>query len=72
MSGRSDRAGWLLVLRLDVAWLKGEAGRRPGMAFRVYDDSPGGWFTWPAPADGRQPAGIELVPDLWGSVGLSP
>ena len=69
VSGRSEGAGWSLVLRLDAAWLQGEADRRPGIAFRVYDDSPGGWFAWPAPADGRQPASVERVPDLWGSVG---
>lgn len=68
VAGRSDPAGWSLVLGLDAAWLEGEAGRRPGIAFRVYDDSPGGWFAWPAPAAGRQPAGVERVPDLWGVV----
>lgn len=72
VSGRSDGAGWSLVLRLDAAWLEGEAGRRPGIAFRVYDDSPGGWFAWPAAAAGRQPVRVEGIPDLWGSVGLSP
>ena len=73
VGGRSEAAGWWVVLRLDGAWLQGEAGRRPGIAFRVYDDSPGGWFAWPGPAGVRQPAGIEKVPDLWGSVGgLSP
>jgi hypothetical protein len=73
VSGRSDGAGWSLVLRLDAAWLQGEAGRRPGIAFRAYDDSPGGWFVWPARADGRQPVSVERVPDLWGIVeGLSP
>ena len=69
VAGRSDGKGWWLVVRLDAAWFLGEAGRRPGIAFRVYDDSPGGWFAWPAPAAGRQAAGVEGVPDLWGSVG---
>ena len=69
VGSRSDAAGWSLVLRLDGAWLQGEAGGRPGIAFRVYDDSPSGWFAWPAPAGGRQPAGVEKVPDLWGTVG---
>jgi len=70
-SGGSDGAGWWLVLRLDGAWLEGEAGRRPSIAFRVYDDSPGGWFAWPDPGGG-QPAGVERVPDRWGAVGGSP
>jgi hypothetical protein len=67
--GRSDSTGWSLALRLDGAWLQGAKGRRPGIAFRVYDDSPGGWFAWPAPEAGRQPAGVERVPDLWGVIG---
>jgi hypothetical protein len=69
VDGRSDAAGWSLLLRLDGAWLQGEAGRRPGIAFRVYDNIPGGWFVWPAPKPGRQPTAVEDVPDLWGSVG---
>jgi hypothetical protein len=69
VDGRSGAAGWSLVLRLDAAWLDGEGGRRPGVAFRIYDDSPSGWFAWPARADGRQPASVERVPDLWGVVG---
>jgi hypothetical protein len=69
VDSRSEAAGWSLVLRLDAAWLEGEGGRRPGVAFRIYDDSPSGWFAWPARKDGRQPAGVEGVPDLWGVVG---
>jgi hypothetical protein len=69
VDARSDAAGWSLVLRLDGAWLQGEAGRRPGVAFRVYDDSPAGWYAWPAPKEGRPPAGVEEVPDLWGTIG---
>jgi hypothetical protein len=71
VDGGSDRAGWWLLLRLDAAWLRSETGRPPGIAFRVYDDSPGGWFAWPVPSEGRQPASIERVPDLWGVVGGS-
>ena len=69
VDGLSEAAGWSLALRLDAAWLEGEEGRRPGIAFRIYDDSPSGWFAWPAPTGGRQPAGVERVPDLWGVVG---
>jgi hypothetical protein len=72
VNGRSERAGWSLVLRLDGVWLDGEPGRRPRIAFRVYDDSPGGWFTWPSPAGGRQPTQVERVPDLWGAAGVVP
>jgi hypothetical protein len=72
VDGHSERAGWALVLRLDGVWLEGESGRRPRIAFRVYDDSPGGWFTWPGPPVGRQPTQVERVPDLWGSAGVLP
>ncbi len=72
VSGQSERAGWSLVLRLDGVWLDGESGRRPRIAFRVYDDSPGGWFTWPASGAGRQPAQMERVPDFWGTAGGVP
>ncbi|MBA3893487.1 MAG: hypothetical protein H0X69_07295 [Gemmatimonadales bacterium] len=69
VDARSDSAGWSLVLRLDPAWLEGEAGRRPRIAFRIYDDSPGGWFAWPRPPGGQHAARVEGVPDRWGSVG---
>jgi hypothetical protein len=69
VGGRSEAAGWWLVLRLDEAWFQGEAGRRPGIALRVYDDGPSGWFAWPAQMDGGQPASVEKVPDRWGVVG---
>ena len=68
VSSRSEKAGWSLVLRLDAAWLEGEAGRRPGIAFRIYDDGPSGWFAWPPPLDGGQPSSVEKVPDRWGVV----
>ena len=68
--GSSDGPlGWSVVLRLDGAWLAGESGRCPRIAFRAYDDSPGGWFAWPRPDAGIQPASIERSPDRWGCVG---
>jgi hypothetical protein len=70
VSSESTTSGWLLILRLDAAWLgSADPARRPAVAFRVYDDSPGGWFAWPAPKEGRQQSAVERVPDLWGSVG---
>jgi hypothetical protein len=68
VSAADDRGGWTVVLRLDAAFLAGESGRPPRMAFRIYDDSPGGWYAWPPPAPGQQGSGVERVPDLWGSV----
>jgi len=68
VDARSGPAGWSLVLRMDAAWLQGEGGRPPAIAFRVYDDSPGGWFAWPLRSRRRQPASVERVPDLWGTI----
>jgi hypothetical protein len=69
VDARGDRSGWSLVLRLDGAWLEGEARRRPTIAFRLYDDSPGGWYAWPPPRPGQQDSVVERLPDLWAVVG---
>ncbi len=69
VSSRDGPRGWSLVLRLDGAWLAGESGRCPRIAFRAYDDSPGGWFAWPQPESGGQATSIERSPDRWGCVG---
>jgi hypothetical protein len=65
VSGTDDRRGWNLLLRLDPAWLGGEAGTLPRVAFRIYDDDPGGWFAWPPPRDSAPHASIERSPALW-------
>jgi len=72
VDSRSETAGWAVVLRLDAAWLEGEEGRRPGIAFRIYDDSPSGWFAWPAPESGRQPVSVERLPDAWAALSSGP
>jgi hypothetical protein len=64
VSGCSDARSWSLVLRLDPAWLKAGEGRLPRLAFRIYDNSPQGWFAWPAPA-GVTPVSVERTPSLW-------
>lgn len=64
VSARDDRRGWNLILRLDPAWLAGSEGRLPRIAFRIYDDSPHGWFAWPAPP-GATPVSVEQMPSLW-------
>ena len=63
-----DARGWGLVLRLDPAWFAGEAGRLPRVAFRIYDDSPSGWFAWPPPQGTAPAAQVEQSPALWSSV----
>ncbi|HUF36308.1 MAG TPA: hypothetical protein VMN37_10185 [Gemmatimonadales bacterium] len=61
--------GWAVLLRLHPAWLAGEGGRRPAMAFRVYDGGPGGWYTWPPPRRGAHPTEVERAPSRWIPVG---
>jgi hypothetical protein len=63
-----DAKGWTLLLRLDPAWFQGEAGRLARIAFRLYDDSPGGWFSWPLPPPGARATLVEDSPSLWGPV----
>jgi hypothetical protein len=64
----NGRQGWNLVIRLDPAWYRGEAGRLPRLAFRIYDDSPGGWFAWPPAQAGVPATSVERTPALWGFV----
>jgi hypothetical protein len=62
------REGWSVEFRLDAAYF-GEAGAgHPGLAFRVYDNSPHGWHPWPSPPGIRQPTEVERRPDLWAVV----
>jgi hypothetical protein len=61
----SDPEGWSLVLRLDPAWLAGDAARRPGLAVVIHDDDPSGWFGWPPSAPGGSPTALDLSPGLW-------
>jgi hypothetical protein len=65
VSARDDLRGWRLLLRLDPAWFTGEGGRLPRLGFRIYDNSPSGWFAWPLPAGTRQPSSVEQAPGLW-------
>jgi hypothetical protein len=57
----------MLVLQLDAGWLELARGL-PGLAVRIYDDDPGGWYAWPAPPEGIHPARLERQPVLWGVV----
>ena len=68
VSARNDAQGWSILVRLDPAWFAGEAGRLPRVAFRIYDDSPSGWFAWPLPEGTQQPSSIEQVPGLWAPI----
>jgi hypothetical protein len=68
ISGGDDRRRWSLLVRLDPAWFAGESGRLARIAFRVYDDSPGGWYSWPLPPPGAPAKIVEDNPSLWGPV----
>jgi hypothetical protein len=59
-----DQKTWSLILRLDPAWLEGSDGRLPRLAFRVYDNSPSGWYSWPRP-QGNAPTSVEQAPNEW-------
>jgi hypothetical protein len=59
------RGGWSLLLRLDPAWIAGENGRLPRLAFRIYDDAPPGWYAWPLAQEPAPPTTVERTPSLW-------
>jgi hypothetical protein len=65
VSSTDEGGGWGVLLRLDPAWLTGERNRAPRIAFRIYDDSPGGWFSWPSPGPGAPATVVERTPALW-------
>lgn len=65
---RSDSAGWSVELRLDPAYFTQARGGLPGIAFRVFDDGPQGWFAWPVVPAIRQQAEVERRPALWAAV----
>jgi hypothetical protein len=65
VSAREDRTRWSLILRLDPAWLASSGGRLPRIAFRIFDDSPQGWFAWPERPVATA-VSVEQTPFLWG------
>jgi hypothetical protein len=60
-----DRTGWSLILRMDSVWFTGEDGQAPRIAFRVYDDAPGGWFSYPQAKPGEPATAVEQTPERW-------
>jgi hypothetical protein len=65
VGGADAPGGWHVVLRLDPAWLEGEAGRRPGIALLIHDDDPSRWYAWPPQAASAGASLVERVPALW-------
>ena len=68
VSATNDNRGWTLLLRLDPAWFAGEAGRLPRVGFRIYDDSPSGWFSSPLPPPPEPATVVERTPASWNPV----
>jgi hypothetical protein len=68
VSAKDGLRGWTILVRLDPAWFSGESGRWSRIAFRVYDDSPGGWFSWPSPPKAAPATTVERAPSLWAPV----
>jgi hypothetical protein len=68
VTAREGARGWSILVRLDPAWFAGEAGRRTRVAFRIYDDSPSGWFAWPRPQGAAPPSSVEQMPNLWAPI----
>jgi hypothetical protein len=68
VSGTTDARGWTLLIRLDPAWFAGKPGRLPRVGFRIYDDSPAGWFAWPVPAGTAPASSVEQRPALWAPI----
>ena len=64
----SGRARWSIVLKLDAPWFTRSGHLHPGIAFRTFDDSPVGWYTWPATPLGLDGRALERRPDLWAVV----
>jgi hypothetical protein len=64
VSAFDRRLGWSILLRLDPAWLAAE-GQLSRLAFRVYDNAPGGWYSWPAMSGGAPATIIEQTPEFW-------
>jgi hypothetical protein len=64
----TDADGWSVILRLDPAWLAGEGGRRPGIAFILHNDDPSGWSAWPSEAGSSLPQELDQAPSAWASV----
>jgi hypothetical protein len=65
VSAGEQRSSWTLLVRMDPAWFRGGGGRPAHVAFRVHDDSPGGWYAWPPPHRPVEAKMVENSPTLW-------
>lgn len=65
VGGSDADDGWTVVLRLDPAWLIGAGVYRPAIGFRVHDDDPNGWYSWPAVTTPAGATLLERTPRMW-------
>ena len=68
VGGTDGASGWTVVLRLDPAWLTGEGGRRPAVGFRLHDDDPNAWYSWPVVTASAGATLLERTPALWAPI----
>ena len=68
VSATEDSSRWSVVLRLDPAWLAGEGGRLPAVAFLVHDDDPNGWSGWPDRGMNGSVTALERTPAWWATL----
>jgi hypothetical protein len=61
VASTSSPGQWTVELRIRAPRL----GPMPRIAFRTYDDSPQGWWSWPAPPDSVRATVVERTPSLW-------
>lgn len=67
----SDATGWSIEFRLDPYYFQQAGARTPGIAFRIYDDSPHGWTAWPMPAEAKRATEVEDRPRFWAALLLA-
>jgi hypothetical protein len=66
----SNAEGWMVELRLDIAYFEEARLGWPGLALRLFDDQGQDWLSWPA-GNGRQhPSEVERHPADWATVVL--
>jgi len=61
VASTSSADSWTVELRIRSPRL----GPMPRIAFRTYDDSPQGWWSWPVPPDSLRTTVVERMPNLW-------
>ena len=64
VASASAASGWSVELRLRESVLDASAAP-PRIAFRTYNDSPQGWWSWPPPRSGVPAQRVERSPELW-------